>query len=212
MFFTNENNEINSDKSKKPFTIITKRSEIKINIDKGTVIKKYKPTTKNFRTNALSCFKREKECLIRLKRYDHFPKILKTSEENLFIKMSYCGNKYDGKSRKHLIPQTKQIVKALKDEQIFIDSKNLIFKSIFIHNEILKMIDFEDAYPLGSNAIVMSEKFKNSRLERNDYIQFEKELELLVLGKYKNKIKENLKPVFSSNVRNFYTFQKFNDK
>ena len=120
MFFINKKNDINSDKSNKSFKIISKRSEVKINIDEGYVVKKYKPTTKYFRTNALACFKREKECLLRLKRYDHFPKIIKTSEENLFIKMSYCGNKYDGKSRKHLIPQTKQIVKALEDEQIFV--------------------------------------------------------------------------------------------
>ena len=189
-------------------TKISSNSNVQILKDKGIVVKKFKNSTKKFRTSGLCSFRREKECLRRLEKYNHFPKIIKTSEKDLTIVMTYCGDLYDGKRRKYLISQTRTIVKALENERIFVITPYQIFNSILINNGILNMIDFEDSYPLGAKKIKNKEEFISSRMEKNNYVQLQKELELLILGKFKNQISGKLVPEFSPHAKNYYVFRK----
>ena len=70
------------------------------------------------------------------------------------------------------------------------------------------MIDFEDSYPLGAEEIENGQKFINSRMKENNYVQFQKELELLILGKFKNQIRGKLVPEYLPHTKNFYDFKK----
>lgn len=136
-----------------------KSSTVEIFKDKGFVLKKFKPdVSKGYRESGYHSWLRETECLKRLQGNNHFPQILKMSQDDLTIKMTYCGENYDGKPRPELIPQVWEISEALENADIKIYTEHMPFLGMMLHDKTLKMIDFEYALPEGSNYLAIWNK------------------------------------------------------
>jgi hypothetical protein len=110
-------------------------------------------------------FLRELECLRRLKGCDNFPQLIDHDEEDLWIKMSYCGTPYPctppRPHRPELVDQSRHIIDTLAKVDIKYPYRRT-FKSndvfytylsagnINVDEDKLYLIDFESALPVGS--------------------------------------------------------------
>ena len=152
-----------------------KISEVIIDPDNSEVVKQFRgfdDHEKNRRSikgrgSHTHSFLRELECLRRLKGHEHFPQLIDYDMEDLWIKMSYCGEPYpcEGRpTRRDLVDQANRIVDTLarvdikypyrrrvrinKREGIFIEC--LAAGNVNIWQDRLYLIDFEAAYPVNS--------------------------------------------------------------
>ena len=152
-----------------------KISEVLINPTTSEVVKQFRgfdDHAKNRRSikrrgSHTHSFLRELECLRRLKGHEHFPQLIDYNMEDLWIKMSYCGKPYPCVSRptrRDLVDQANSIVDTLarvdikypyrrrvrinKREGIFLEC--LAAANINLWQDRLYLIDFEAAYPVGS--------------------------------------------------------------
>ena len=102
-----------------------KTSQVIIDAQQGHVIKKFRGFDEKskhdkvikYRGNLLHSFHRELESLKRLKGHNNFPQLIDHNEQELCIKMTYCGEPYPCKaprrSRPELIDQANKIVDTL---------------------------------------------------------------------------------------------------
>ena len=108
-----------------------KISAVTIDIEKSVVVKEfYRHDIKNKRARQIKnrdsfyhSFYRELICLQRLKGSKHFPQLLDFNEEDMWIKMTYCGTPYPvDKTPRHnkseLIPQAQKIIDTLQQKKI----------------------------------------------------------------------------------------------
>jgi predicted Ser/Thr protein kinase len=154
-----------------------KISEITMDLQKGEVVKEFfwsdNPNKRLKQTKGRGShthsFYRELECLKRLKGCEHFPQLLDYNEEDLWIRMTYCGQPYpvDQSPRPynpHLIPQAQKIIDTLVEKrikyhyerQMKISKRDGLMhpffsaQSLHLLNNTIYLIDFESAYPLDS--------------------------------------------------------------
>jgi len=166
-----------------------KISHVIINREKGEVVKEFyrnenvkkqRNQIKAGRGSHVQSFIRELECLKRLQGCRHFPQLIDYNEEELWIRMSYCGEPYPvhqnpRPANRHLIPQAQQIIDTLEEKNIkysYIKRMNIekrkdrfyeFFAAQNLHmlDDTMYMIDFEYAYPIGSRYDqYFEEKFK----------------------------------------------------
>jgi len=93
-------------------------------------------------------FELEKECLIRLKGFPHFPQIISSNQNNLTITMSHCGESLLNVSKIPLKKvqvkaQITEIVETLKNAGIC--HLDILMKNICYKNGRLYLIDFDIA-------------------------------------------------------------------
>ena len=156
-------------------------------IDGDVVYKKFNEKVKkpHIRTSSYHCYLRELECLKRLQEHKNFPKLLEYDDEELIIKMDYCGEHYpvDGTSRPELLEQVYEIVYKLEEENIKFITIEFPYQNILIKNNVLKMIDFEHCLPENSDVVKYCEdNFIEDRRGAGFNIQkFEDEFKVLVL-------------------------------
>ena len=154
-----------------------KISAVTLDIEKGEVVKEfYRHDIKNKRSRQIKSrdsfyhsYYRELICLQRLKGSKHFPQLLDFNEEDMWIKMTYCGTPYpvdktprDNKSE--LIPQAQKIIDTLQQKKIRYPYKKFMqidkakglsypfFTATNLHilDDVLYLIDFETSYPVDS--------------------------------------------------------------
>jgi len=131
------------------------------------VIKQFVPRKKKFgsghgplRGSLETCFRREVECLRRLKGEKHFPQLLNHDIKNLTVEMSYVGRPFihfANDDRQKYIEQVDLIVETLGKHQIKLayelnpnDGKiGYMLSMMMIKDELLSLIDFERAWPVG---------------------------------------------------------------
>ena len=92
-------------------------------------------------------YKNEINILKKLKKYNHFPKLLSTDEKNLSYSMTYCGKNitYLKKVKKLKIPknweyQIKKINEALVRENLY--NNDISHNNICILEDTIYLIDF----------------------------------------------------------------------
>ena len=150
-----------------------KTSEVFIDSTEGYVIKQfrgYQDPKKNQRTlkgrgKREHSFLRELECLLRLRGHEHFPQLLDHDQEQLWIKMSYCGTPYPCNpprpNRPDLIDQANRIVDSLAEVDIKYNYKmtttidgieyaHLQAGNLNLLDDGLYLLDFEMAWPVGT--------------------------------------------------------------
>jgi len=179
-----------------------KSSEVIIDLENNTVIKKFKEEQKKKFVRGLGyhCYLRELECLKRLKGHKNFPQLIDYDDEELTITMDYCGTHFptDGQSRPELLQQVYDIVNTLEEKNIKFTTTQFPYQNILIKDNIIKMIDFELALPDGSDNL---KYFKNHLIEtireKYDIQKFENEFKILVVKgvviddhKYERTLKE----------------------
>tara|TARA_B100000902_G_scaffold9955_1_gene12236 strand:+ start:459 stop:1508 length:1050 start_codon:yes stop_codon:yes gene_type:complete len=161
-----------------------KSSSVTINYEWDTVVKKFDKVQKKeyVRGTGYHCWLRELECLERLQGHPNFPTLIDYNKEDLTITMEYCGEKYvDDKPRPELVPQVYKIIEALEDNDLKFTTTKFPHNDIHIKNGVLKVIDFENTLPEGSNNLdLFTELFINSQRELFDIQKFENELRKLV--------------------------------
>ena len=163
-------------------------------------------------------FMREVECLRRLSGKKHFPVLIDYNEEDMWIKMSYCGEQLPVQSPRrdypYLVPQVDEIISELQDAGVQITyERKQKFKerangqrmtkwysyfpaqNILIHDGVLKVIDFEMAYPLQSD------------LENFLLPEFRKQFENYNFDKFKQLFIEMLMPTQHILTDNIYAKQ-----
>jgi len=163
-------------------------------------------------------FMREVECLKRLSGRKNFPVLLDYNEEDMWIKMSYCGEQLPVKpprqSYPQLIPQIDDIIKDLQECGVKITyerkqkykekinnqriSKYYSYfpaQNVLILDGILKLIDFEMAYP------------EQSELEQFFLDDFRKQFENYNYDKFKQLFVEMLVPDDHTLSDNIYAKQ-----
>lgn len=163
-----------------------KSSEVIIDLENNTVIKKFKEEQKKKFVRGLGyhCYLRELECLKRLKGHKNFPQLIDYDDEELTITMDYCGTHFptDGQSRPELLQQVYDIVNTLEEKNIKFTTTQFPYQNILIKDNIIKMIDFELALPDGSDNL---KYFKNHLIEtireKYDIQKFENEFKILVV-------------------------------
>jgi len=222
-----------------------KLSEVTMDIDKGEVVKEfYRKPTLDKRTKQTKArgsfyhsFHRELECLKRLKGCEHFPQLINYNEEDMWIRMSYCGTPYPVESPRpqmsHLIPQAQKIVETLTDKKILYPYQKIFntrqgpvpfFPAVNLHllDDKLHLIDFEMSWPVGSIIESYFDKVFKSTLKRYDRKQFDQLLQQVLVpddSKISNKlyVKSGEKQHMSSNAQhvndkwNGYQYNKVGD-
>ena len=154
-----------------------KISEVTMDLEKGEVVKEFfrhddiykRMRQTKGRGSHTHSFLRELECLKRLQGCEHFPQLIDYSEEDLWIRMTYCGRPYpvDESPRPHnphLIPQAQKIIDTLVEKgikyhyrkQMRVNKREGIMypffsaQSLHLLNDTVYLIDFESAYPMNS--------------------------------------------------------------
>ncbi len=180
-----------------------KTSEVTIFAQQGYVVKQFR--TFNDRAKHENVIKgrgsleqsylRELESLKRLKGYPNFPQIIDHSDQELWIKMSYCGEPYPCKAprkpRPDLLHDANQIVDTLGKVDVKYNYKaisningkkikHLQASNVNLHGNTLYLIDFERALPVGCEHLLESafvDQFKTAYTKQEFKLLFK---ELLV--------------------------------
>ena len=159
-------------KDKKFYSRKGKLSDVTINTESAEVVKhfvrtysyKKKRNQIKARGSVYHSFYRELECLKRLQGHENFPQLIDYDEDQMWIKMSYCGEPYPAhilKNNKQLVPQVDKIVSVLEKQKILYPYERIlshrkdITAEFPVHNLHYKdgkiyLIDFEMSLPLDS--------------------------------------------------------------
>ena len=206
-------------------SLIGKVSKVYIDtalVHKGQVLKRFIRDSwkeeKGYRGSATQCYQREKECLERLEGNIHFPQMTSYDDNKLEFKMSYCGEQfpYDKKPRTKLLPQVWEISEALEEADIKLYGYNLQSKNIMLHDDIIKIIDFEYALPENSKYEYEDRFYKHIR-ESWDPSIFENRMKILLVNgilmtkRNRNKYEEELKKANDMVKNEWNNYQKSNE-